>query len=325
MAEADRTAVTPTAAQLLAARFARELHLQVPVQVEVAAATVATVESASLPAGVDGVLVRRSHGKPQIVLSVSGHPNRRRFTLAHEIGHILIPWHIGDVGCTPEGGPPPDDDIERECEIEANRFASELLVPADWIRSNIEGARTFQDLYRGLSAAEVSVGVVTIALAQHLRPGYVFAEVDRSGRTILGGRSPGTAAPHPMVGQPLDSAPYRLATKETVILGSHAIRWWIFPQEELLALRDGEAPESKAVLDEMLIRHRHRDGHANHVISGVVGAANAKFPDAPIAELVSILRQRFAARADLDWFVRDPKFGVFVEAKAREIVGRRSR
>ncbi len=65
---------------------------------------------------------------------------RRRFTLAHELGHICIPWHNGDTKCiagdnyTLVSGKRMLDTQE----LEANLFASELLMPTDWVKECIE-------------------------------------------------------------------------------------------------------------------------------------------------------------------------------------------
>lgn len=65
---------------------------------------------------------------------------RQRFSLAHEMGHFYIPWHAGIVGeemisCVPESS-----DSARaamafpDLEQEAEWFASEMLMPTDWIQ-----------------------------------------------------------------------------------------------------------------------------------------------------------------------------------------------
>jgi Zn-dependent peptidase ImmA (M78 family)/transcriptional regulator with XRE-family HTH domain len=56
------------------------------------------------------------HGRPMIVLSSKGNPMRQRFSVAHELGHLLL---------HPEPAPG-----SRVHEREANTFAAELLMPA---------------------------------------------------------------------------------------------------------------------------------------------------------------------------------------------------
>ena len=81
--------------------------------------------------GFDGALVRIA-GRPDGIIakreSMVGDA-RKRFTIAHEIGHYLLPGHGVDISvCAKE-----QLDVAREkvaqMEKEANKFASELLLP----------------------------------------------------------------------------------------------------------------------------------------------------------------------------------------------------
>jgi len=63
------------------------------------------------------------HGRPMIVLSRKGNPMRQRFSVAHELGHLLL---------HPEPAPG-----SRVHEREANTFAAELLMPAAEIRDRL--------------------------------------------------------------------------------------------------------------------------------------------------------------------------------------------
>jgi hypothetical protein len=85
-----------------------------------------------------------------IVVNSRSHPVRRRFTLAHELGHFLNPWHrpsdsSGGFSCTRgdlgngwrRGSAPVSRHVVQE--IEANRFAIELLAPAWLVRPYLNG------------------------------------------------------------------------------------------------------------------------------------------------------------------------------------------
>ncbi|WP_313030569.1 ImmA/IrrE family metallo-endopeptidase [Brucella sp.] len=63
---------------------------------------------------------------------------RRRFTIAHEIGHFLIPWHKGDRRCTKKDmGERRTETLIQQQEAEANRFAAGLLMPKPWFVSDM--------------------------------------------------------------------------------------------------------------------------------------------------------------------------------------------
>lgn len=58
---------------------------------------------------------------------------RQRFTVAHEIGHIML-GHIGDGQCTRINREPAADDAPEE--TQANQFAARILAPA-WVLHSI--------------------------------------------------------------------------------------------------------------------------------------------------------------------------------------------
>ena len=65
------------------------------------------------------------NGRPVILLAEGPSPERRRFILAHELGHIIL-GHVGRVGLLNREPSPEDDPLEQA----ANVFASRLLAPA---------------------------------------------------------------------------------------------------------------------------------------------------------------------------------------------------
>lgn len=64
-------------------------------------------------------------GKPRVFVSRNCSPERQRFTIAHELGHILL-GHVGEYELVNREPSPGDNPIEHE----ANVFASRLLAPA---------------------------------------------------------------------------------------------------------------------------------------------------------------------------------------------------
>ncbi|MFI5159209.1 MAG: ImmA/IrrE family metallo-endopeptidase [Sphingobacteriales bacterium] len=125
------------------ARMARKIlekhKLTVPFDLDKLVNEYAKIRYKSIPIeGVDGVClnVKRIGKTPTVIVNDDAVISRQRFTLAHELGHIIIPWHLGTI----------IDDIDAdnknlqavdqqywELEREANRFASELLMPIDFI------------------------------------------------------------------------------------------------------------------------------------------------------------------------------------------------
>ncbi|MDQ9022141.1 XRE family transcriptional regulator [Acinetobacter sichuanensis] len=119
---------------------------------------------------VDGVTIRTPDLPPCIFLNKSLPGCRQRFTLAHELGHIVM--HR-----TPTG-----DDMETE----ANNFASALLMPADDIRPYLQGKLTIGRLAQlkplwlsSMSSLLYRAGAIK-AISPHLQK-YLWIEMNQYG------------------------------------------------------------------------------------------------------------------------------------------------
>lgn len=115
-----------------------------PVDVEsVAQARGAKIETLdNFPSGHFGALARRGNEVRILVSAACPNDGHRRFTIGHEIGHLVIEGHLdvlfadGDVAFSIAGWSrknPPH-------EVEANVFASELLLPARLARDFVDSA-----------------------------------------------------------------------------------------------------------------------------------------------------------------------------------------
>ncbi|WP_319372105.1 ImmA/IrrE family metallo-endopeptidase [uncultured Ilyobacter sp.] len=85
----------------------------------------------ALRKGLSGVLRKNSEGQGEIIIDINHHPNRQRFTIAHEIAHFILHNNRKVDENMFETRINFTDKAENEKEKEANRFAAELLVPGD--------------------------------------------------------------------------------------------------------------------------------------------------------------------------------------------------
>lgn len=84
-------------------------------------------------------------GRPIIGVNALHHPNRQRFTIAHEIGHLVL--HRAEITKqihVDKGFPMLMRDAVSSAgvnsiEIEANSFAAELLMPAAFLTRSLDG------------------------------------------------------------------------------------------------------------------------------------------------------------------------------------------
>jgi len=81
----------------------------------------------------EGVLVTDSaKSTGSIAYNDASRPERRRFTIAHELGHFLMPLHGANAQCAKaDMGVLSAKDPNRAREAEANRFAAALLMPRE--------------------------------------------------------------------------------------------------------------------------------------------------------------------------------------------------
>jgi Zn-dependent peptidase ImmA (M78 family)/DNA-binding XRE family transcriptional regulator len=81
----------------------------------------------------DGELMPDEHGLSVIYINKDISPDRQRYTLAHELGHLIM--HCGKYIPTIE-----------EAEVEADRFASEFLMPELEIKHQLSSRLSFSQL-----------------------------------------------------------------------------------------------------------------------------------------------------------------------------------
>lgn len=157
-----------------AARLLRDHGITAPA-VDVAALAEAlgiSVQYERLASDMSGVLLIED-GTAKVAINDSHHRNRQRFTLAHEIGHVLLHADEDRVfvdrrffrnAWASKG--------ELREEIEANAFAASLLMPKRFIARNIESGAGITDLdvFRLATRFEVSEQAMTLRL---VKLGYI--------------------------------------------------------------------------------------------------------------------------------------------------------
>lgn len=87
-----------------------------------------------------GFLFRSSDSAPIIGVNAKHPPTRRRFTIAHELAHLVLHPKSGvhvDEGVFQMRDARASAGTDEE-EVEANRFAAELLMPRSFLEADIE-------------------------------------------------------------------------------------------------------------------------------------------------------------------------------------------
>lgn len=125
----------------------RQLDIEdghVPIEEIARACDITAIEELDNPPFV-GCLVSLGKAQGTILLKSGQSDQRRRFTIAHELGHFLNPWHVpheSGQGCS-------DDDMsstsrregnkKKKIEAQANEFAAEILMPHAGFMKRIKG------------------------------------------------------------------------------------------------------------------------------------------------------------------------------------------
>ena len=132
-------------ARLQAERFVEGLNItSLPIDVvAVAEQAGLVVVFDNLGSDVSGLLVANTDGAC-IFVQDTDHPNRQRFTIAHEIGHHTLGHQFEDGGHVhvdrgnfiSQRGPRASAGIDPK-EIEANQFAASLLMPTFLLRREV--------------------------------------------------------------------------------------------------------------------------------------------------------------------------------------------
>lgn len=179
----------------LARRLLSKFELAPPVPVGEIIRHYADVEVLDMPFDIDGVCIglKVPGRRPRVIVnSRSRSPVRQRFTMAHELGHIVIPWHTGFIVDKLRPSAKRSDSDYWALEVEANRFASEFLMPTDWLCGIVQQHRNPVDMIEAVTRnAVVSFPAALIKIAANLPPGYTYA-CEQDGLIIASDHSRGT-------------------------------------------------------------------------------------------------------------------------------------
>lgn len=124
-------------ARNIAKRIYKREHLEVPADIEKVLKKYADVEGEDIPFKGDAICINRDNDRPLIMYDYNTIETRKRFTLAHELGHIIIPWHTGMISCNTDNLESINSGKYKDMEIEANVFSSEILMPTEWLKAKV--------------------------------------------------------------------------------------------------------------------------------------------------------------------------------------------
>lgn len=289
-------------------------ELEPPIDIESVTRQFADLEIAPWPYECDGLTVGLTSGiRPKVFIKRTSNEPRFRFTIAHELGHVILPWHIEEVACTP-GSEPTSTGGQRE--REASTFASHLLIPDRFVSARCSPETPIPEMLTVIAKANVSAAASLIALVRNLPVGFAF-EVD--GRVF---RSPGTVLPAPRYTLLNRSAWIeRAAAHGRERFRSKSIKWFRFEEYAELAIPEDPRDVTQLLKDAIgavTDMPSERDSLLRKV-NGVIGYAVTKEDRTSYARIHATIKHRLRARPDLAELLAQPDFDLFLVKKARSL------
>jgi hypothetical protein len=138
-------------------------------------------------------------------------------------------------------------------ENEANRFASELLMPAAWMEDQLQAASNpLAALHNVVEQAVVSVQAATIKIMNMIPEGHIIVQLDY--RSVVSSmRSPGTLASAPPMGTQIDpDAIFPWAHQWKREFNGRRFIWWTFPADMPVPIIQ-TTKEWREILNEIII------------------------------------------------------------------------
>lgn len=125
--------------------------IPVPVEEWATRLDIIAIESLETEGFEGGLMMFEDRSSGTILVNRNNNRQRRRFTLGHELGHFLLPWHSPRHGqgflCSKKDmavfRARPGGDRYLEMEAQANRFSAGLLMPAAPFRADLRSRKQF--------------------------------------------------------------------------------------------------------------------------------------------------------------------------------------
>lgn len=124
--------------QLVAEILRQNPQLPVPVPLEELArlAGIAKIEAFNSEGFEGALLTNATKSEGAIFYNGRGSRARQRFTIGHELGHFLLPWHRQSTfRCTAEDI---SSRANKDWEVQANQFSAELLIPTPLVKTRLQ-------------------------------------------------------------------------------------------------------------------------------------------------------------------------------------------
>lgn len=316
------------APQLVARRVAgllvERLNLTPPVDVEAIIRAQAELHRVDWPFNhTDAILLGLgSSRKPRIFYRATQNPFRERFTLAHELGHLTLPWHLPQANCSI------DETVETDAglmgvgryttEDEADVFASCVLIPDRWLHDLVrDHGDDMTRILRELNEAEVTTQAALRGLRRVLLAGWAFTAY-RS-QTVIA--TPGTNVPWRDSIDVVEQLTESSVAHGSADLNGFPVQWFQLAETAVLASRaDDDGRKVAQILKDALAETAPDEDIPRmvQVCNGKIGGSLREWAGRPAEETYSSLLYRFQ-NSELAQLLEISDFRLWLAEKARAV------
>lgn len=272
---------------------------------------------------VDGISLhlKSPYRRSNILINLGISETRQIFTLGHEFGHVIIPWHSGMIFSNIDKGSRSANNLYREMEAEANRFSAELLMPSDWI------SKLFYDSGDPATVVEIvrntcrtSNDAAVIAVNNSLPAGFVYACTDvknivKRSDTTLGTRAPAFSAGDNLVA----SRHFTNCSKKFSYSDRGSLHYWLLFDTEIPLEKNDDPREWREIFSQILaeININIPQTTLKQRVNGIISAANR--PGISSEAFFANVRQRMLGRdSDITSVFEHPLFDLMLSKRVRE-------
>lgn len=336
-----------------AKRYIEIYNLSPPVDIVKEIERFATIESISdfpVP-DIDAILLKPNQSSNYtLLLNQSQSNNRQRFTLAHELGHIVMPWHFGTFACvTAIGNSYVTSNLTSEqIEAEANRFAGEILIPTEWCKNEASRLKNkINEIFVSIQrCCQVSPEAAFFGLSRALPAYYLLAlSESESKRVIYLTKSVDTKVDFPIIkteedrhgrkihNRNLTISELDIHVKDHTSKGSYIdgaryeLRWWAFDYSSDFNSSFNKTHSKillKKIIDDVYSNESlPKQKSLLQSVNGVAATVNSRGNHKNPAELYSSMKQNFQGRMELQAACSHKDFQDYLKNKATELFANR--
>lgn len=303
----------------MAARLLARHNLRPPYDLEALALNYATVEQHHFPLDADGVTIGiGGEKKPQVLINSDSPETRKKFTLAHELGHIIIPWHTGTI--VSHLGKIEASEEYRRMESEANQFAAELLLPSSWISEKESEFSSVENLISSiLDDSGASRDAVLIKIFNTIELPIICAEINGEGEVVDYYRSGSSPTNISLIGRKVDEEKVFSTSKveECFRLGDRSYQAWVFSCDEF---SETDPRPWRDVLNQILEETNSKDLLPS--INAILPSKYNSNKEKSESELCSLALQAYDGRGRFDTVIAHPLFPQYVIKRIKELVAK---